>query len=519
MSSLKNPDFRSTRDRGIGDPGWTEPIPGSAFVRRVKRLPDGGIEYRLEYDPWFSAGEHEQTRKRSLRQKPLPLKPAASELKQLPTALPAPTAPLSPSQMEDPRLIENRGTVSPPPTQSGAGRSPSVSEMYQDYARLPENDFLRKYRQISIVDYDRLGRQIAYDEALTRALRRSPADLRPAIPAPKVEVPTEQRSRRLAELKKWDMAATDPIAAFVIATIDSVSKIVGTDNDPELVAAMAAGTSLLVHGAGMFGPGAARPRREATSQRSSKPRSAVGNRATDNQLSGPPALPEAFPGPEKVQRKFVAPSKPGASVAREPSGQSRSGSLIEGGGERLRLMHGTTAKDWRSLGGLGEGRINVTRTGGSDQDLGRGFYLTTDELTAVEYAQVRNFKRNPGGGPIAHVVVFDIPTSELGVVVDIRPGGNFRAQWEAFLKQPVIPGTQEPVLATRRAYISAVAKERGVMFDLFLRSIGMENADTIIAPLGDDVFGGITPGYETTQVCIRSQRIADQLNAMMRGTR
>lgn len=38
----------------------------------------------------------------------------------------------------------------------------------------------------------------------------------------------------------------------------------------------------------------------------------------------------------------------------------------------------------------------------------------------------------------------------------------------------------------------------------------MEGADTIVAPLGDDVFIGITSGQGgATQVCIRSQAVAD----------
>lgn len=61
------------------------------------------------------------------------------------------------------------------------------------------------------------------------------------------------------------------------------------------------------------------------------------------------------------------------------------------------------------------------------------------------------------------------------------------------------------------------ARERGTFFEEFLRSIGKQDADTIIAPLGDGVFTGITAGHETMQVCVRSQRLADHLNALIRG--
>jgi len=294
MSYVTNPDSRAANDRRIDNRGWTEAMPGSAFVRRVDRLPDGGVEIRLEYDPWFSAAEETQkTRNRpAIRPTQPPPKPTTHKPK--PPA--PPPAASAPPPKEDPRAIENRTTPPPPPTLPSAGRSPSVSEMYDDYQRLPENEFLRKYRHMSIMDYDRLGRQIAYEHALTKSFRRSPADRRPGVPAPKLEAPTAQQSRSLAELKKWDVAATDPIAAFVIATIDSVSKIVGTEWDPEVVGGSAAGISLLAQGLGMFGPGAARPRREATSRSGSQPRSAGGNRATQNRLSGPEIPSEPRPG-------------------------------------------------------------------------------------------------------------------------------------------------------------------------------------------------------------------------------
>ena len=58
-----------------------------------------------------------------------------------------------------------------------------------------------------------------------------------------------------------------------------------------------------------------------------------------------------------------------------------------------------------------------------------------------------------------------------------------------------------------------------MIFDQFLDSIGMRSADTIFAPLGDAVFTGITSGTETTQVCIRSQRVANRLNDQIRTGR
>ncbi len=45
----------------------------------------------------------------------------------------------------------------------------------------------------------------------------------------------------------------------------------------------------------------------------------------------------------------------------------------------------------------------------------------------------------------------------------------------------------------------------------------MGDADTIVGPLGGSVFSGITGEGTTTQVCIRSQSVADVLNAKMSG--
>jgi hypothetical protein len=59
-----------------------------------------------------------------------------------------------------------------------------------------------------------------------------------------------------------------------------------------------------------------------------------------------------------------------------------------------------------------------------------------------------------------------------------------------------------------------------VVFERFLTRNGMQAADTIMAPLGDEVFTGIVSSKGTsTQVCIRSQRVADRLNEQMRTGR
>jgi hypothetical protein len=108
---------------------------------------------------------------------------------------------------------------------------------------------------------------------------------------------------------------------------------------------------------------------------------------------------------------------------------------------------------------------------------------------------------------------WDIPLDKLGVVVDVRPGGNFARQWETFLDKP-FAGGMVPMQPNNRFAMMFQADKRGIMFEEFLAEIGMSKADTVIAPLGVPPFTGIGTG---TQVAIRSQSVADVLNALIRG--
>jgi hypothetical protein len=185
---------------------------------------------------------------------------------------------------------------------------------------------------------------------------------------------------------------------------------------------------------------------------------------------------------------------------------ARAGGAV-GGGAVVSVFHGTGQKGLHGVGGFGRGRISVTHTGGAHQDLGRGFYLATDRTAAEHYARAR------GRGGLQHVMQWDLPVEKLGVVVDVRPGGNFARQFEAFLDRPFARGLV-PDQPDYRTAMMRQADTRGVMFEEFLHSIGHKHADTVIAPLGTPPFTGIGSG---TQVSIRSQRVADVLNDIMSG--
>jgi hypothetical protein len=187
--------------------------------------------------------------------------------------------------------------------------------------------------------------------------------------------------------------------------------------------------------------------------------------------------------------------------------------------ERVSLHHGTDQTGYEGLGSLDKGRIDVTHASGGHQDLGQGFYLALDGETAAVYAMRRGGQR---GGGRQHVLTFEVPASDLGIIVDIRPGGNFRAEWEAFLQAPPdFPGSKQiPGFETNRALLARAPENRGTIFEHFLEKVGMKTAETIFAPLGDDVFTGIVnPAGPTTQVCVRSQRVADRLNQQIRTGR
>ena len=183
--------------------------------------------------------------------------------------------------------------------------------------------------------------------------------------------------------------------------------------------------------------------------------------------------------------------------------------------ETITLYHGTEQKGFEGLGGLSEGRISVTHSAGEHQDFSRGFYMSEDVSVAESSARVRAGQRGSG---MQHVMRFDVKRGDLGVIVDVRRGGDHRQLWDTFLDEPHVPGY--PQLGTRRQYLSGLGiEQRGEYFEKFLESIRMQNADTIMGPIGSPVTSGAVTSImgESTQIVIRSQRVADRLNQIMRG--
>ena len=71
---------------------------------------------------------------------------------------------------------------------------------------------------------------------------------------------------------------------------------------------------------------------------------------------------------------------------------------------------------------------------------------------------------------------WDFPVEKLGVVVDVRPGGNFAKEWEVFLDK-LFAGGMVSMQPNNPMAILFQADRRGIMFEEFLAEIGMSKAD------------------------------------------
>lgn len=180
--------------------------------------------------------------------------------------------------------------------------------------------------------------------------------------------------------------------------------------------------------------------------------------------------------------------------------------------DMMTLYHGTSAGGADSIRASG---VNPTHAEGHSQDFGSGFYTSEDPAVGEAYSSARG--RTDGA-----VVEFSIPREQLGVVVDIRTTGKHFNEFQRFLELPYSEamGNSSPIRMTVREFYRRYGIQdgvRGSIFERFLLRIGMQHADVVIGPLGNDIFTGITTGVESTQMSIRTPRAAGVLNQSLRG--
>jgi hypothetical protein len=218
-------------------------------------------------------------------------------------------------------------------------------------------------------------------------------------------------------------------------------------------------------------------------------------------LDAPP-LPKTQP---KAQADVVPPSPPPGAPPPPPS--SGSGGTPE---EMITLYHGT--RDPGAFRG-----INVKHQPGEHQDFGQGFYVSEDLAVAEKSTRMRAGDEGTGQ---RYVFRWDVPKSKLGKIVDVRAGGKDRAAWDKFLKEPPfpkIPGYDPPPgMRTNEEYISGPLGigKRGEVFEKFLRANNLTDADTVLGEIGTPTTSGAAslPDRVSTQMVIRSQKVADELN-------
>lgn len=185
------------------------------------------------------------------------------------------------------------------------------------------------------------------------------------------------------------------------------------------------------------------------------------------------------------------------------------------------LFHGAPIGRARSIANEG---INMARIGGGrDDDFGRGLYLTSGIDNAERYASKFGAERG-------EILPFFLSRRQLGVVVDVRPGGAHRAEWEAFVTanlhkfdeaNRMNPRYVEALMAGRQpafAHMDAFGN-RGGVFDAFRRHLAERMGNPVLAE--PDIVLGELGGPFTTgvgwgdQQAVRTAHIADELNRQL----
>ncbi|MGE4044189.1 MAG: hypothetical protein AB7F35_05010 [Acetobacteraceae bacterium] len=193
----------------------------------------------------------------------------------------------------------------------------------------------------------------------------------------------------------------------------------------------------------------------------------------------------------------------------------------------ITALHGTSSRDLANMEALG---IQLGRIEHDHQDFGRALYLTLDDANAAKYGarRVKDLAAR-GQSATAEAVPFRFRLEDLGVVVDVRPGGQHRAQWEEFLRrtpaayppQPewLPPGMKMPWNTTEEYIMRAGwgIDQRGKAFQAFLEQAGLAHADAVWGDLGGVGTSGLVAEGGGEQIAIRSQALADRLTEQLPG--
>ncbi len=188
------------------------------------------------------------------------------------------------------------------------------------------------------------------------------------------------------------------------------------------------------------------------------------------------------------------------------------------------LFHG--APTGRSAS-LREGGAQLSKVGGGSQDdFGRGLYLTSRVESADIYAAKFGVERG-------EIFPFVLRERDLGTVVDVGPGGVHRAEWEAFVMANThlydTSITRRGATIDREAFLAGRPQpfgsvdafgNRGKAFEAFLAHLAAKTGDprlaapdTVLGDLGGPMTSGV--GGRGDQQAIRSQSVMDELNRQM----
>lgn len=172
----------------------------------------------------------------------------------------------------------------------------------------------------------------------------------------------------------------------------------------------------------------------------------------------------------------------------------------------IAMLHG--APRTRSASIRRDGIDLARLTKGSDDDFGRGFYLTQD----LESAQL--YRVNRSGGDPGEIFPFLMRMSDMANAIDVRPGGAHRAPWEEWLSRPAYPGSP----MSKGDIYAMNPHQRGQGFDTFLRDSGLAAAHPglILGDLGGMLTTGkILPNRITEQASMNNPAMIEAFNAQL----